>query len=392
MSDRLRFASICPWVPVPDQTGHTIRFGRLKSALARHAELELFCFCWEDELARVEASEWLRQTFHERHIYPVQVDRRVPPLWVPLFAALDGVAVKLVRDLRVRHKARPFDAVIANHSFSALLVRSLGIPILADEHNIDSHGLEQSLTGDAQLVDDRSTAMIAGQRQLERTAWTSVSLVTCVGEHEANLIRPFRVGPIEVIPNGADVSMIPYIPPSARSAGDVLYVGTMSHRPNARAAQFLAERVMPIVRATMPDARLTLCGGSPGPEVRALASPWCEVTGSVPDIRVFQKRASVFANALFHGAGSSLKVPEALAAGLPMISTNTGVRGYELRAGEDFIAAETADEFATAIVDVLRAPAKFDARAAAARRRVEALDWTRIGERFADLACSLVSR
>jgi glycosyltransferase involved in cell wall biosynthesis len=75
-----------------------------------------------------------------------------------------------------------------------------------------------------------------------------------------------------------------------------------------------------------------------------------------------------------------------------MISTNTGVRGYELRAGEDFIAAETADEFATAIVDVLRAPAKFDARAAAARRRVEALDWTRIGERFADLACSLVSR
>ena len=81
------------------------------------------------------------------------------------------------------------------------------------------------MTGDAQLVDDRSTAMIAGQRQLERTAWTSVSLVTCVGEHEANLIRPFRVGPIEVIPNGADVSMIPYIPPSARSAGNVLYVG-----------------------------------------------------------------------------------------------------------------------------------------------------------------------
>ena len=93
--------------------------------------------------------------------------------------------------------------------------------------------------------------------------------------------------------------------------------------------------MMPIVPATMPDARLTLCGGSPGPEVRALASPWCEVTGSVPDIRVFQKRASVFANALFHGAGSSLKVPEALAAGLPIISTNTGVRGYELRAGED---------------------------------------------------------
>src|SRR6185436_9513668 len=100
---------------------------------------------------------------------------------------------------------------------------------------------------------------------------------------------------VAVIPNGVDFGRYCSLPVGRRSATPlVLYLGTMSWRANATAAQFLAEVVMPVVRQSVPNARLRIVGKAPPPDVVALArNGYTEVTGAVPDVMPHLQEAHV---------------------------------------------------------------------------------------------------
>ena len=113
------------------------------------------------------------------------------------------------------------------------------------------------------------------------------------------------------------------------------------------------------------------------------------VTGGVGDVRPYLADAAVYVNGLGSGAGTSLKVIEALAAGIPMVSTSVGVRGYA--EPESFArVADDVDDFSDAVCAVLSNPATMDPRAERGRALAESLSWDRLGERFAELALSRV--
>jgi glycosyltransferase involved in cell wall biosynthesis len=194
---------------------------------------------------------------------------------------------------------------------------------------------------------------------------------------------------VHVVPNGTAVDELPFTPPSARTGHDVLFVGLMSHAPNVAAARFLAGEVMPRVWREEPAARLVLCGRSPAREVSALAGERVVVTGTVERVTPWLARAAVYANALFQGAGSSLKVPEALASGVPLVSTAVGVRGFPLVPGTHYARAEDAERFAREIVRALRSRAELDVQAARGRAVAEGYDWEAIASRFATLVASV---
>jgi glycosyltransferase involved in cell wall biosynthesis len=156
----------------------------------------------------------------------------------------------------------------------------------------------------------------------------------------------------------------------------------MSFPPNIRAARFLAEKVLPLVLAEVPDANLVLCGRDPSREVLALAGPNVTVTGTVPSVTPYLEDAAVYGNALFEGAGSSLKVPEALAAGIPLVSTSVGVRGFDLREGDHFLGAEDPEGFCRQILRILRDPARADPLSRRGRDYVRSLDWELLGQKF----------
>ena len=162
----------------------------------------------------------------------------------------------------------------------------------------------------------------------------------------------------------------------------------MNHAPNVRAAAFLAREVMPLVYRDEPRARLVLCGMNPAREVLALADDRTQVTGFVPSVRPFLEGSAVYANPLQHGAGTSLKVLEALAAGLPLVSTAVGVRGFELRAGQDYYEANTAPDFAREILAAFRARASLDAAARRGRTFAERHDWGGLAGKFAEVVAA----
>jgi glycosyltransferase involved in cell wall biosynthesis len=111
----------------------------------------------------------------------------------------------------------------------------------------------------------------------------------------------------------------------------------------------------------------------------------------VPSVAPYLDRAAVYGNALGHGAGTSLKLLEAFASGLAVISTEVGARGFPARAGDHFVSAESDQEFAARIVECLADRAARDEGARHARALAEGYDWQELGPRFAAVVEGAVS-
>ncbi len=140
--------------------------------------------------------------------------------------------------------------------------------------------------------------------------------------------------------------------------------------PNAIAARFLVEEILPRLWERLPSARLQLVGSDPTSFVRAAAAkdPRIEVTGPVPEVTPFLARAFAVAVPLFQGGGTRLKVLEAFAAGTPVVATSKAVEGLDVTEGAHFLAAESADEFVAALLALWTNPARAAEMAAGARR------------------------
>lgn len=158
----------------------------------------------------------------------------------------------------------------------------------------------------------------------------------------------------------------------------------MDYPPNIQAARTLALEVLPLVQKRVPEATLTLCGRSAKGEVRALASSSVSVTGTVPEVFSLFDRHAAYAMPLQQGAGSSLKVLEPLAAGLPLVASPFGVRGYDLDEGCYLKADEPAD-FARALVQVLTERRELDAMAKRGHEAAQRYSWAGLGAKLADI-------
>jgi glycosyltransferase involved in cell wall biosynthesis len=270
--------------------------------------------------------------------------------------------------------------IVVEHSHAARIAPILGLPWLLDEHNIESGYVADAARARGRTVTPAESAALS---VWEQDLWTSATEVSCTSDADADRIAAVRGRRPIVVPNGVDVRWIPFHLPSDRTSDDVLFVGSMLHPPNVHACRMLAGEVMPLVWEAVPRARLVLCGANPVREVRRLAGDRIVVTGTVPSVLPFLEQSAVYANALEHGAGSSLKVAEALAAGVPMVSTGAGVRGHPLVPGTHYLPAANPSEMADGLIRILRNRADYDAMSTHGRQVALTLDWSPIGRRFA---------
>nr|WP_239523290.1 glycosyltransferase [Geodermatophilus normandii] len=154
-----------------------------------------------------------------------------------------------------------------------------------------------------------------------------------------------------------DDDMPPGPPPGRPAVPDVLFVGAFWRPENEDAALWLLGEIWPEVRAAVPGVRLTLAGAGPGPRLEREAGRHrdVELTGYVPSLAAYYRRASVAVCPLRLGAGVKLKGLVAMMWGLPVVATRVGAEGIS---GPDVFAAvaDDAARFAAAVIEVLRDP------------------------------------
>jgi sugar transferase (PEP-CTERM/EpsH1 system associated) len=284
--------------------------------------------------------------------------------------------------------AGPFDLV---HLDSIHMIRYLEelppVRVVWNWHNIESEAMrryaETVKSAPRQWYANRTAAKM--QRLEQEMLRTGFGHIVCSVREKELLQKEAPGAPIEVIANGVDTN---YFAGAAHSGEPraLVFVGTMDYYPNVEAAISFTARAWPAIRAVLPSARLVIAGANPTPAVKALGQQeGVTVTGTVPDVRPYYEDALAAIVPLRTGGGTRLKILEAMAAGVPVISTPLGAEGLDVTVNRDILLANADDPAVWARhVAALAASGDLRNRLAAAGRELVArqYDWDLLGRRL----------
>jgi glycosyltransferase involved in cell wall biosynthesis len=159
---------------------------------------------------------------------------------------------------------------------------------------------------------------------------------------------------VTVVRNGVDLEF--YAPPSkGENDNEILSIASLDWFPNADALEYFAEEIFPLVRGKEPKTVLRIVGRRPPEGLKKKLSkvPGIDFIGEVKDVRPYLDQASMVIVPLRIGGGSRLKILEALAAGKAVVSTSIGAEGLELESGKHLMIADSPEEFAVRVIELL---------------------------------------
>lgn len=192
---------------------------------------------------------------------------------------------------------------------------------------------------------------VARWRRLQQRIARSVERVTVCSRADQRLLGEPNCA---VVPNG-------YPQPATTEARErpadrpptMLFVGPLSYEPNLFAVAWMIRHVLPAVRERVPGARLVVAGDIEGVKLRGLEHEGVEFLGWVPDVAPVYEATDVAVTPLHSGGGTRLKVIEALARSVPLVSTSFGCDGLDLVAGRELLVADDPSAFTDACVAAL---------------------------------------
>lgn len=175
-------------------------------------------------------------------------------------------------------------------------------------------------------------------------------------------------------PTGLILERYPLADPAQTEPNTIGFFGAFNWAANVDAVHYFVRDILPLIQLRQPQVKFVLAGRSAPASIQALAShPAIEFMGEVDDMFTLARRVAVMVVPLRIGAGTRLKILEALAWGKPVVSTSIGAEGIEFTPGEELLVADQPELFAQTVVELLADPSKQHRLAQAGRRRVETM-------------------
>jgi glycosyltransferase involved in cell wall biosynthesis len=255
------------------------------------------------------------------------------------------------------------------------------LPLVGDTHNIEHDNLARA---SRESEPHWRRAFYRAQARLtkrEELAYASRFSIVCATSERDRALLAQLVPHVTttVVPNGIDLDRYRRPPGVSPRGGEVLFTGLMSYYPNQHGIVRFAQQVWPRVMSRVPHARLRIVGADPPAAVRALRGAHVDVTGRVQDVRPAYARAQACIVPLWIGGGTRVKALEAMAMGVPIVSTPLGCEGLDVRDGRSVLIGHTDEQLADALIAVLTNPALRTRLAAEASALADEYDWRRVG-------------
>jgi GT2 family glycosyltransferase len=191
-------------------------------------------------------------------------------------------------------------------------------------------------------------------------------------EYLASYIPRFADHIQEGLRAGIDAQQFPF-GSEGREPNTMLFIGGFRHTPNLTAIEWFLRDVLPRILERRADSRLVIAGpDAPPRDLFKKAGPAVEWLGLVQDVRTELARRAVFVCPILSGSGVRVKLLEAFASGIPVVSTQIGAEGLARKDGEFCALADQPEEFANKVIEVLNCPEKTRAMTGRARAEVEA--------------------
>lgn len=220
-------------------------------------------------------------------------------------------------------------------------------------------------------------------------------LVCAVSEEDQRRLTDlYRAKNAQVVPNGVDTEY--FAPqPVTENADTLVFTGSMDWRPNQDGILWFIDEIWPRLLQARPKLTFHIVGRRPPERVVRLGQtdPRLVVTGTVDDVRGYIARAAVYVVPLRIGGGSRLKILEALAMRKGIVSTTVGAEGLRLTDGEHLVLADTPEQFAARVSELLDTPKRRQSLGTAGEALVkQQYAWPRIADEQVRLWTETITR
>jgi len=380
--------SVLPRPPHPTRDGLAIRNYHLLSGLAGEFRVHVLALAPPHLAGRgeyppgVESEEIPQAGAAPRRAAALTRSLLTGEAFSPLLYRSRRLATRLAERVAA---SRPAWIVAHSYHVAAAALES-DVPVWVDFHNVDSEIWRRMGERAAGLAGVFLRAQARRVARVERDLAESCAGASCVSERDALALSAAGAASVRVVRNGVDLVRYAYrAEPSPEEK--IFFVGDLSWPPNAGGIRWFCEKVWPLVARRFPSARVEILGrGSAAGLSKLVRNPPAGVAflGEGDDTRPHWRRAAVAIVPLLEGGGTRLKILEAAACGVPVVSTPVGAEGLDFVAGEEILIGSGGEDFAAAVARLLADAGARRSQAAAARRRVERQhDWREIGRQFA---------
>lgn len=385
-------------IPYPPDKGDKIRSWNILRHLAKSYEIHLGGFI--DDPADLVHEDRLRETCADVFLLESNAPRRMigaarslvrnQPLSIALWQ--DDRMQRWV-DRRLRgddfQHVFAYSGQMAPYVLSHVSRRRLTIMDFVDLDSDKWRQYAAETRGPQHFIYAREAKLLA---QFEKAVARQVDASLFVSDEEAILFKSYAgsyAHTVYALHNGVDLDY--FLPQSkieksgtqntdTRGSPLIVFTGAMDYRPNIDAVTWFAEASLPLVLEEMPDAAFYIVGSKPAPDVKRLGKmTGVTVTGRVPDVRPYLRRADVAVAPMRIARGVQNKVLEAMAMGRPVVTTSRGLSGIRATGGEELLVADNAGQIADAIIQLASEPARAAEMGRAARARME-LDYSWSGQ------------
>jgi len=394
----VRILIVSAQFPYPPRSGFAMRVSHLARRLAERHEVTLLSYATAEEAAAGEGQAGsVRIETVARDGTSMRGKRVAQALSLASprpFSCRSVDSPTMQRAIDELCSREHFDVIQLETSLLCTFTFPRGSRLVLDEHNIEYEVLRRTADGERSAT-RRLFSRLEGARlrRFERRCWSRVDACMVTSDRELPLVRRHAGEiPVGVVPNGVDVE---HFRPGTGdiAARTVVFNGILTYRPNVDAAEHLVDEIWPLILRRHPDARLTLVGRASEQDRRRLTRPGVDVTGEVPDIRPYLRRAAVVAVPVRIGGGTRLKVLEGLALGKAMVSTSLGCEGIDVRDGEHLLIGDGAESFASRVTELFDDPARGEELGRAGRRLIErTYSWDLVGRRMETVYAKMLLR
>jgi glycosyltransferase involved in cell wall biosynthesis len=373
-------------VPYPPDSGPKIKTLSVLKYLATQHEVHLVSFARSRD--EEHAARGLSEHCASMTLVPLRRSR-MRDLWYLRHSLRSGRPFLVERDdtPQMRRAVQEivrryrFDAVHADQLTMGQFAVDLQAPLrVLDEHNAVWTIVRRAASRDSlwprRVVAKREWRLL---RAYEGELCRRFDAVTVVSEEDRYWLEAAAGATFRsvLVPIAVDTDALPY-KPRRTEARSILSVATMFYPPNAEGVGWFAREVYPLIRRRMPEVTFTIAGSRPPSSIRRLGTPGSGimVTGYVQDLDPLVDACGVLVVPIHAGSGMRVKILEAFARGIPVVSTTIGAEGIDARHGEHLLIADTPSDFADAVERLLQDPEQAGRLAHAARTLVEErYDW-----------------
>jgi glycosyltransferase involved in cell wall biosynthesis len=374
------------WIPYPLVSGKKLRSYNLLTRATRNHMITYLCFVDPsgEEVARKQIESFGIRLVTLPRANPFDSDYKLyflaltnlispAPLVMRKHFRKDYLATmcRLVREER-------FDLIHCEWTHYGAYIGTLpSHPRFLSSHNIEAMQWQRLYEHEENLV-KRPFLYLEWQKmfRLEKRVCRKFDHIAAVSEDDRDKFKNlYGCESVTLIPNGVDVGYYNFALPDLTKKS-LVFSASLDAFVNQDAAVYFMESIFPKILERDSGVKVMFLGKDPPSSLRKYASERVTLTGTVDDVRPYLSRSSVCIVPIRMAAGSRIKILEAMAAGLPVVSTPEGAEGLEVVAGEHILIARNENEFAGCVIQLLNDSSLVQSLTTKARRLVEErYDW-----------------